>query len=184
MTDSKKKKNPEGRRVGLIIVNTGNGKGKTTAAMGTAFRAVGVGFKVKMIQFIKGSWDYGELHSAKKLGFEIIPMGEGFTWETKNKDRDIAVAWKTWETCRDAIEENEHDLLIFDEINNAIAYGYLDVKVVIEALKKKPADMHIILTGRDAHPDLIEIADMVTEMREIKHPFADQGVKAQMGIEF
>jgi hypothetical protein len=110
------KKNPEGRRVGLIIVNTGNGKGKTTAAMGTAFRAVGVGFKVKMIQFIKGSWDYGELHSAKKLGFEIIPMGEGFTWETKDRERDIAVAWRTWETCRDAIEKHEHDLLIFDEI--------------------------------------------------------------------
>ena len=183
MTDSKKKKNPEGRRVGLIIVNTGNGKGKTTAALGTAFRAVGVGFRVKMIQFIKGSWDYGELHSAKKLGFEIVPMGEGFTWETKNRERDIAVAWKTWETCREAIEKNEHDLLIFDEINNAIAYGYLDVKVVIEALRKKPADMHVILTGRDAHPDIIDIADMVTEMREIKHPF-HRGIYAQRGIEY
>ncbi len=185
MTPSKssKKKNPEGKRIGLIIVNTGNGKGKTTAAMGTAFRALGVGFKVKMIQFIKGSWDYGELHSAEKLGFEIVPMGEGFTWETKDKERDIAVAWRTWETCRDAIEKHEHDLLIFDEINNAIAYGYLDVKFVIEALKKKPAEMHIILTGRDAHPDLVDIADMVTEMREIKHPFY-RGIYAQRGIEY
>ncbi|HEX6791881.1 MAG TPA: cob(I)yrinic acid a,c-diamide adenosyltransferase [Candidatus Krumholzibacteria bacterium] len=183
MTNSKEKKNPEGRRIGLIIVNTGNGKGKTTAAMGTAFRAVGVGFRVKMIQFIKGSWDYGELHSAQKLGFEIIPMGEGFTWETRNKERDIAVAWKTWESCRDAIEKNEHDLLIFDEINNAIAYGYLDIKVVVEALKKKPADMHIILTGRDAKPELIDIADLVTEMREIKHPF-HRGIYAQRGIEY
>lgn len=180
---SSKKKNPEGKRIGLIIVNTGNGKGKTTAAMGTAFRALGVGFKVKMIQFIKGSWDYGELHSAKKLGFEIVPMGEGFTWETKDRERDIAVAWRTWESCRDAIEKHEHDLLIFDEINNAIAYGYLDIKIVIDALKKKPGEMHIILTGRDAHPDLIEIADMVTEMREIKHPFY-RGIYAQRGIEY
>jgi cob(I)alamin adenosyltransferase len=178
-----KKKNPKGRRVGLIIVHTGNGKGKTTAALGTAFRAVGVGFKVKMIQFIKGSWDYGELHSAARLGFEIVPMGEGFTWETKNKERDMEVAWRTWESCREAIEKHEHDLLIFDEINNAIAYGYLDLNVVLEALKKKPADMHIILTGRDAHPELVDLADLVTEMREIKHPFY-RGIYAQRGIEY
>ena len=177
------KKNPKGRRAGLIIVHTGNGKGKTTAAIGTAFRALGVGFKVKMIQFIKGSWDYGELHSAEKLGFEIVPMGEGFTWETKDRERDIAVAGRTWESCRNAIEKNEHDLLIFDEINNAIAYGYLDIKVVIEALKKKPADMHIILTGRDARPELMDLADLVTEMREIKHPF-HRGIYAQRGIEY
>jgi cob(I)alamin adenosyltransferase len=177
------KKNPESRRIGLIIVNTGNGKGKTTAALGTAFRAIGVGFRVKMIQFIKGSWDYGELHAAAKLGFEIIPMGEGFTWETKNRERDTQVAWRTWETCREAIEKNEHDLLIFDEINNAIAYGYLDPAVVVEALRRKPADMHIILTGRDAHPDVIDVADLVTEMREIKHPF-HRGIYAQRGIEY
>jgi len=181
---TKRKKNPKGKRVGLIIVNTGDGKGKTTAAMGTAFRAAGVGFKVKMIQFIKGSWDYGELHSAELIpNFEIVPMGEGFTWETKNKERDTAIAWKTWEACAEAIEKGEHDMLIFDEINNAIAYDYLDVNVVIEALKKKPADMHIILTGRDARPELIELADLVTEMREIKHPF-QEGIYAQKGIEY
>jgi cob(I)alamin adenosyltransferase len=179
-----KKKNPKGRRVGLVIVHTGDGKGKTTAAIGTAFRAVGVGFRVKMIQFIKGSWDYGELHSAKKLGnFEIVPMGEGFTWETKDRERDTEIAHKTWEACREAIERNEHDLLIFDEINNAIHYGYLDVAVVVEALEQKPKDMHIILTGRDARPELIEIADLVTEMREIKHPF-HKGIYAQRGIEY
>jgi cob(I)alamin adenosyltransferase len=177
------KKNPQGQRRGLIIVNTGNGKGKTTAAMGTAFRALGVGFKVKMIQFIKGSWDYGELHSAEKLGFEIVPMGEGFTWETKDKERDIAVAARTWDSCKDAIEKHEHDLLIFDEINNAIAYGYLDVNLVLAALRRKPEDMHIILTGRDAHPALIDLADLVTEMREIKHPF-HRGIYAQRGIEY
>jgi len=181
---AKRKKNPKGKRVGLVIVHTGDGKGKTTAAIGTAFRAVGVGFRVKMIQFIKGSWDYGELHAAEQLGnFEIVPMGEGFTWETKDRERDTAIAWKTWEACREAIEKNEHDLLIFDEINNAIAYGYLDVHVVVEALRKKPKDMHIILTGRDAAPELIEIADLVTEMREVKHPF-QKGIYAQRGIEY
>lgn len=180
---SPKKKNPKGRRNGLVIIHTGNGKGKTTAAIGTAFRAVGVGFKVKMIQFIKGSWDYGELHSAKKLGFEIVPMGEGFTWETKDRERDTAVAWKTWQACAKAIQENRHDLLIFDEINNAIHYGYLDVGAVIDAIRKKPPEMHIILTGRDAHPDLIDMADLVTEMREIKHPF-HRGIYAQRGIEY
>jgi len=180
---SPKKKNPKGRRNGLVIIHTGNGKGKTTAAIGTAFRAVGVGFKVKMIQFIKGSWDYGELHSAEKLGFEIVPMGEGFTWETKDRERDIAVAARTWETCREAIEKNQHDLLIFDEINNATSYGYLDIKLVLDALKKKPPEMHIILTGRDAHPDLVALADLVTEMREIKHPFY-RGIYAQRGIEY
>lgn len=180
----KRKKNPKGERVGLIMVNTGDGKGKTTAALGTAFRAVGVGFRVKMIQFIKGSWDYGELHSAKLHdNLEIVPMGEGFTWETKNRDRDTEVARTTWETCRDAIEANAHDLLIFDEINNAIAYGYLGVDVVIQALQHKPPEMHIILTGRDARPELIEIADLVTEMREVKHPF-QKGIYAQRGIEY
>jgi cob(I)alamin adenosyltransferase len=110
-------------------------------------------------------------------------MGEGFTWETKNRERDTAIAWKTWEACRDAIEKDEHDLLIFDEINNAIAYGYLDVAVVIEALRNKPPDMHVILTGRDAAPELIEAADLVTEMKEIKHPF-NKGIYAQRGIEY
>ena len=181
---TKRKKNPKGKRVGLIIVHTGNGKGKTTAAMGTALRAVGVGFRVKMIQFIKGSWDYGELHAIEKLeNFEIVPMGEGFTWETKNRDRDAEIAWRTWEACREAIEKNEHDLLIFDEINNAIAYDYLAIEPVIEALRNKPEDMHIILTGRDAKPELIEAADLVTEMREIKHPF-NEGIYAQRGIEY
>ena len=181
---AKKKKFPKGRRVGLVIVHTGNGKGKTTAAIGTAFRACGVGFRVKMIQFIKGSWEYGELESVKKLdNFEIVPMGEGFTWETKNKERDREVAWKTWEACREAIEKNEHDLLIFDEINNAIAYDYLDLDVVLDALKKKPRDTHIILTGRDARPELIELADLVTEMREVNHPF-NAGIYAQRGIEY
>jgi cob(I)alamin adenosyltransferase len=176
---------PKQERVGLIIVNTGNGKGKTTAALGTAMRAVGVKFKVFMVQFIKGSWDYGELHVAEKLKpyFEMKAMGEGFTWETKDKERDTKVAGKAWAFCKELIDKDEHDLLIFDEINNAIDYGYLDVNDVVEALKNKPAKMHIILTGRNARQEIIDIAHLVTEMREIKHPF-HQGIYAQKGIEF
>ena len=176
---------PTQKRVGLIIVHTGNGKGKTTAALGTALRAVGCGFKVFMVQFIKGSWDYGELHVVDRLApyFEIKVMGEGFTWETKDTKRDTEVAQKAWEFCKELIRKNEHDLLIFDEINNAIDYGYLDVKDVVEALKSKPAEMHIILTGRNASQEIIDVANLVTEMREIKHPF-HQGIYAQKGIEF
>ena len=184
MADEKKKKFPKGRRVGLVMVHTGNGKGKTTAAIGTAFRALGVGFKVKMIQFIKGSWDYGELHTARKLeNFEIVPMGEGFTWETKDRERDIKIAHDTWTACREAIDRGEHDLLIFDEINVALSLGYLDVSEVIEGLKAKGEDKHIILTGRDAPQELMDFADLVTEMKEIKHPFKS-GINAQRGIEF
>jgi cob(I)alamin adenosyltransferase len=181
---ARQKKFPKGRRIGLVIVNTGHGKGKTTAALGTAIRAIGVGFKVKMIQFIKGSWDYGELRVAERLeGLEIVPMGEGFTWETKNRERDVEVAGRAWAACRKAIEKNEYDLLIFDEINITMALGYLDVGVVIEALKARPNDMHVILTGRDAPQELIDFADLVTEMKEIKHPF-NEGINAQRGIEF
>jgi cob(I)alamin adenosyltransferase len=172
-------------RMGLIMVNTGNGKGKTTAALGTALRAIGSNFKVFMVQFIKGSWDYGELHVVEKLApnFEIKPMGEGFTWETKDKKRDTEIATKAWEFCKSLIKSNEHDLLIFDEINNAMDYGYVDVSDVVNALKNKPKEMHIILTGRNAPQAIIDIAHLVTEMREIKHPF-QQGIYAQKGIEF
>jgi cob(I)alamin adenosyltransferase len=184
VAEEKKKKFPKGKRVGLVIVHTGDGKGKTTAAIGTAFRAVGVGFKVKMIQFIKGSWDYGELHTAEKLeNFEIVPMGEGFTWETKDRERDTEIADKTWSACSEAIEKGDHDMLIFDEINVALSLGYLEVDKVVEALKSKPDDMHVILTGRGAPQALIDAADLVTEMKEIKHPF-HSGIYAQRGIEY
>jgi len=172
-------------RVGLIIVNTGNGKGKTTAALGTALRAVGSDLKVFMVQFIKGSWDYGELHVVEKLkpNLEIKPMGEGFTWETKDKERDTQVAHEAWQFCKELIQKNEHDLLIFDEINNAMDYGYLDIVDVVAALKDKPKKMHVILTGRGAPQEIIDVANLVTEMREIKHPF-HEGIYAQKGIEF
>ncbi|TAK08792.1 MAG: cob(I)yrinic acid a,c-diamide adenosyltransferase [Candidatus Manganitrophaceae bacterium] len=170
---------------GLIMINTGNGKGKTTAALGTAFRALGYGWKILVIQFIKGNWHYGELDSAKKFGdfFQILPMGEGFTWDTKNPERDWQKAQEAWEFgVKEALTGN-YQMIIFDEINYVIRYNYLEVEKVVAFLKTKPSALHVFLTGRDAHEQLIEIADLVTEMREIKHPFK-KGIKAQKGIEF
>lgn len=173
------------KRVGLIIVNTGNGKGKTTAALGTALRALGSGFRVYMVQFIKGPWKTGEHRMAERLApdLTIKRMGEGFTWDTKDPARDTRVAHEAWDFCKTLIEKNQHDLLIFDEINVALSLGYLDVAEVISALEKKPEGMHIILTGRGAPQELIDMANLVTEMREIKHPF-NEGIYAQKGIEF
>jgi len=171
-------------RIGLIIVHTGDGKGKTTAALGTALRAVGSGFKVFMVQFIKGPWKAGEHRMAEKIpNLEIRRMGEGFTWDTKDPARDTQVAHEAWDFCKELIRKNEHDLLIFDEINVALNLGYLDVDEVVETIRNKPPLMHIILTGRGAPQKLIDAADLVTEMREVKHPF-HAGIYAQKGIEF
>jgi len=172
------------KKKGLIIVNTGNGKGKTTAALGVALRACGYGMRVLMLQFFKGKWKYGELRSAPKLGtFEIRPMGHGFTWESKDIEIDKQMVRDAWKTASTEILSGKYDLVILDEINYALSYGFLPVNDVVEFLKKKPAMLHVILTGRDAKPEVIEIADMVTEMREIKHPFGE-GIVAQKGIEF
>lgn len=174
------------KQKGLLIVNTGDGKGKTTAALGVCFRAAGNKMKVLMVQFIKGQWKYGELDAAKKMdGFlEIRPMGEGFTWDTKNPQRDKELCDKCWSVGLEAVVSGQYDVVVFDEINYVIDYDYLDVDKVVEGLKKKPPMVHVILTGRNAHPKIIEIADLVTEMKEIKHPYKDQGVIAQRGIEF
>lgn len=173
------------QKKGLIIVNTGEGKGKSTAAMGTALRACGWGMKVCMVQFIKGKWKPGEYKAAEKLGtFEILPMGEGFTWETKNRQRDTEVAMKAWEMCKEKALSGKYGLVIWDEINNVIDYGYVPLSEVVDFLKtKKPPLLHLILTGRGAKPEIIEIADLVTEMKMIKHPF-DKGIIAQEGIEY
>src|SRR3990172_2841400 len=170
---------------GLIIIHTGSGKGKTTAALGLAFRALGYGWKVLMVQFIKGNWKYGELEAAKRFEglLEIKPMGEGFTWDTKNPERDRQKAREAWEYGKQAALSGKYQMVIFDEINYVISYDYLPVKDVVEFLKNKPPALHVVLTGRDAPQELMDLADLVTEMREIKHPFA-QGIKAQKGIEF
>lgn len=172
-----------GERTGLVIVNTGNGKGKSTAALGLAMRALGNGMKVVMVQFIKGAWKVGEYESARKLGFEIRPMGEGFTWVTKDRERDMKVAREAWDFAKERILAGADDMVILDEINYAIDYGYVNLSEVLEALETRPKEVHVVLTGRKAKPELIERADLATEMVELKHPYK-KGIKAQRGIEF
>lgn len=173
------------RRRGLIIVNTGDGKGKTTAALGLAFRALGSGFKVFMLQYIKGKWKTGEKKLADKLApeMQILPMGDGFTWDTKNPEQDIATTAKIWEVSKQAIRSGDYDMVILDEINVVMKLGYLDPAVVVEFLKTRDPRLHVVLTGRGAPPAIIELADLVSEIVPIKHPFK-AGIKAQQGIEF
>ncbi len=172
---------------GLLMVFTGNGKGKTSAAMGIALRAVGQGFKVLMIQFLKGSWHYGELDAAPMLGgqFEIRPMGRGFVkvGTEKPDPEDIRAAEQAWEAALEAIRSGGYELVILDEINYAIHYGMLPIDPVLEALAGRPEQVHVIATGRNAHPRLLEAADLVSEIKEIKHPF-QQGILAQRGIDY
>ena len=173
---------------GLLIVYTGPGKGKTTCALGTAFRAVGQELRVLMVQFIKGSWHYGELDAAKMLGddkFEIRPMGRGFVkiGGAETDPEDIRLAEECWETGREAIYSGKYELVILDEINYVISYKMLDAAKVAEALKGRPEVVHVICTGRNAHPLLVEQADLVTEMKEVKHPYT-KGILAQRGIDY
>ena len=174
-------------RRGLIIVNTGPGKGKTTAAMGTALRAVGNGMKVLMLQFLKGSWHYGELDAVKAFGdnFVMKQLGRGFVkvGGAETDPEDIRMVEEAWQESREAILSGKWDLVILDEINYAIGYHMLDPEKVIETLKQKPEMVHVILTGRNAHPKIVEIADTVTEMRQVKHAY-EAGILAQRGIEY
>ena len=178
MTDSRR---------GLILINTGPGKGKTTAALGTALRAVGSGMKVLMLQFIKGSWHYGELDAAEAFGenFVLKQMGRGFVkvGGADTDPEDLLLVQEAWDEARQAIESGEWDMVILDEINYAIGYGMLDPEAVAEVLRNRPEMVHVILTGRNAHPLLIELADTVTEMREVKHAY-QKGILAQRGIEY
>jgi cob(I)alamin adenosyltransferase len=169
---------------GLIIVHTGNGKGKTTAALGMVLRSLGHGYKVAIIQFIKGAWEPAEkkVFSFWEDQIEFYAMGEGFTWETQDRDRDIDNALTAWGKGLEYIKNPEFKLVLLDEINIALKLGYLAVEEVLAGLKQKPADNHVILTGRGAPTELIEISDLVTEMTLIKHPLRDQSVKAQPGI--
>jgi cob(I)alamin adenosyltransferase len=172
---------------GLIIVNTGPGKGKTTAAMGTALRAVGNGMKVLMLQFLKGSWHYGELDAVKAFGdnFVMKQMGRGFVkvGGAETDPEDVRMVEAAWQEAHEAIMSGKWDLVVLDEINYAITYGMLDPAKVAETLKQKPAQVHVILTGRNAHPTIIELADTVTEMKQVKHAY-EKGVMAQRGIEY
>ena len=175
---------PERRSQSLVIVNTGNGKGKTTAALGLLFRAWGRGMRVCMLQFIKaktGNW--GESRGARKLGIDMIPLGDGFTWTSKDIEKDQALARDGWAQARERIQSGDYDIVIMDEMTYCFKFEWLDVGEVIDVLRNRPAGQHVIITGRDAPLELVEFADLVTEMNEIKHPYKS-GVKAQPGIEF
>lgn len=171
---------------GLVIVHTGAGKGKTTAALGMAIRGIGHGHRVSIIQFVKGALQTGEkvVFDAFPDNVEFRPMGEGFTWDTQDRARDIAVARMAWEACKARIlDPDDWDMVVCDELNIVLRYDYLPLGEVLEVLRAKPAHKHVVVTGRNAPAELIELADLVTEMTMVKHPFRS-GVKAQAGIEF
>jgi cob(I)alamin adenosyltransferase len=170
---------------GLLIVNTGKGKGKSTAAFGLLLRALGRGFRVGVVQFGKGAWDTGERLAMDKFGDQVVwyALGEGFTWETQDRERDVAAAERAWARAEELMADPTIRLVILDELNISLRYDHLDLAKVLAALKARRGDLHVVVTGRNAKPDLIEAADLVTEMAPVKHHFA-AGVKAQEGIEF
>jgi cob(I)alamin adenosyltransferase len=170
---------------GLLIVNTGPGKGKSTAAFGLALRMLGYGRRVGVVQFVKGAWHSGEKDALATFGDRVSwhTMGEGFTWETQDLKRDIAAAERAWAKALELMADPSFGLVILDELNIALRYDYLDLEKVVEALKARRDGLHVVVTGRNAKPALIEAADLVTEMGQVKHHFA-AGVKAQQGIEF
>jgi cob(I)alamin adenosyltransferase len=176
---------------GLLIVHTGKGKGKSTAAFGLVLRALGNGMRVGIVQFVKGKWQTGERPMLERFADQVDMRvsGEGFTWETQDRARDIAAAEAGWAAAKEMIEAcrgaaPKYDMIVLDELNIVLRYGYLPIAEVVEALSHRPPDLHVVVTGRNAKPELIEAADLVTEMTMVKHPFREQGVKAQKGIEF
>jgi cob(I)alamin adenosyltransferase len=180
------------RRHGLVLVVTGNGKGKTTSALGLAFRALGNGLRVFVVQYIKGKWKTGEKKFADLLrshadhlgiDLEVRPMGDGFTWVTQNREQDVATTRQIWEVSKEAIASGRYDLVILDEINVVMKLGYLDPQEVVAFLKARDPDLHVVLTGRGAPPEVCEFADTVSEIAAVKHHYK-AGVKAQQGIEF
>ena len=171
---------------GLLIVHTGNGKGKSSSAFGMAGRSIGHGMKVGIVQFVKGTIDTGEKRFFDRFPDEIEfkRMGEGFTWDTQDRARDIAAAREAWDEVKRMIADPSYAMVIADELNIVLRYDYLPVGEVLEALAAKPQMTHVIITGRNAPQELIDAADLVTEMAQVKHPFREQNVKAQRGIEF
>ncbi|HCS71529.1 MAG TPA: cob(I)yrinic acid a,c-diamide adenosyltransferase [Rhodospirillaceae bacterium] len=170
---------------GLLIVHTGKGKGKSTAAMGMAMRCVGHGMRVAIVQFVKGVWETGERDVLAKFPDQVTirAMGEGFSWETQDRQRDLAAARQAWDAAKELMADPSYKMIILDELNIVLRYDNLPLDEVVETLRNKPRDLHVVVTGRNAKEALIEAADLVTEMEMIKHPFR-AGVKAQAGIEF
>lgn len=168
----------------LVLVNTGEGKGKTTAAMGTVVRAVARGWKVCVIQFIKsGRWRVGEEGVARQLGVDWWSMGDGFSWESEDLDRSAALARSAWEAAKEKISSGDYDLFLLDEITYPMNWGWIPTEEVVEVIRDRPPHVNVIATGRDAPPELVEVADTVTEMRKLRHAF-DRGVAARRGIDF
>jgi cob(I)alamin adenosyltransferase len=170
---------------GLLIVHTGKGKGKSTAAWGLLLRALGRGFRCGVVQFGKGAWETGERTAVRKFGDQVVwhTLGEGFTWETQDRARDVAAAETAWGKAVELMGDPTMRLIILDELNISLRYDHLDLSTVLAGLAARRPDLHVVVTGRNAKPELIEAADLVTEMTEIKHPFRS-GVKAQKGVEF
>jgi cob(I)alamin adenosyltransferase len=171
-------------RVGLTIVYTGDGKGKTTAALGVVLRARGQHMRVAMLQFLKSQTTTGEIQAAQQLGVEILPLGQGGIWESADPQQDRPLAQACWQQCRAKIESQQYDVIILDEMTYALNYTWIDIEEVLTVLRNRDPQLHIIITGRNAPPALIEYADLVTEMREIKHPYKTQGILEQRGIDF
>jgi len=173
------------KRHGVVLVHTGEGKGKSSSAFGVTFRAAGWGMKVCVIQFIKGKWKTGEERAARKFdNIEWHALGDGFTWDTKNPEQDIKTSRAIWELCKEKVRSHEFDLIVFDEINYCASYGWITGQEIATFInEEKPAWMHLILTGRDAPDEIIKVADTVTEMHKTKHAF-ENGIKAEQGIEF
>lgn len=173
------------REKGLIIVNTGAGKGKTSAALGLVFRALGHGMRVGVVQFTKGAIETGEATFASELGgrVDFFTLGEGYTWETQNRQRDITTARQAWDQARTLLDDPKYQLVVLDELNIVLKYDYVPLSEVLKTLRNKRDDLHVIVTGRSAKDELIELADLVTDMKLVKHPYKS-GIKAQKGIEF
>jgi cob(I)alamin adenosyltransferase len=184
--DERKTARRKASKKGLVIVNTGDGKGKTTAALGILMRSWGRDLRLGGIQFFKHeNANFGELRAAQRMGFELTPMGDGFTWTSRDIDETQAKAVHGWETAKQKIAGGGYDIFLLDEFTYVLSFGWVDVHDAVAWLRaNKPPMLHLIITGRDAPPALIEYADLVTEMKLIKHPYADQGIKAQAGIEF
>ncbi len=170
---------------GLLVVFTGNGKGKTTAALGMAMRAAGHGMPVLVLQFIKGAWSYGELSSFENMSdITLKQLGTGFTWKKESLDEDRKLAAKGWAEAVSEMERGHFKIIILDELNVVLSYGLIPLDPVLDALRARPPGLHVVVTGRGAPEELIAMADLVTEMKQVKHPYQDRGLKAQKGIEF
>ncbi|BBL89333.1 cob(I)yrinic acid a,c-diamide adenosyltransferase [Vibrio rotiferianus] len=168
---------------GLLLIITGNGKGKSTSGFGTIARAVGHGLKCSVAQFIKGTWDNGERNLLEKLGVEFQVMATGFTWETQNKTADTEAAQLVWQECKRMLTDESIDVILFDELTYMVSYGYIDLDEVVEALNNRPKMQSVVITGRGAHRTLIEMADTVSEVKNVKHAF-ESGVKALKGVDW